>query len=155
MSLENFIEKGEIEIKRDPISGLRRLAVLQNNMWWNPVFKQAGLNYMVHYLDEQVNKLTGERFRPYQWHLVADNNTKVDAEFNVIPHPGKAPKEILIGEEVTNQEEIDEYNSKLSIWEQAPTEYFVLREMIRNEGKFYETCYNMTTLRADQDKADK
>lgn len=156
MSLERFINDGEIEIPRDPISNMRRLAVLQNGQWWNPVFKQAALNYDVHYLNEAGERLTGERFRPYRWALVADERTKVDEQFNVIPDPGPAPKEILNEEqEVTNQAEIDTHNAALAVYQAAKTEYKALLDMVNANINFFQIQYNMTLLRAQQGKANK
>lgn len=156
MSLQLFIEAGEIEIPRDPITNLRRLAVLQNGQWWNPVFKQAALNYEVHYLDEQGQRLVGERFKPYKWQLVADERTKVDAQFNVIPHPGPAPEPVLNDDdEVTNQPDIDAYNALLAAYDAEKTEYQALLDMVNANINFFQIQYNMTLLRAQQGKANK
>lgn len=155
-NLERFIALGEIEIARDPISNLRRLAVLENGQNWHPVVQQAALQYMVHFLDEQGNRLTGERFRPYRWPLVADANTKVDAQFNVVPHPGHPPMEQKDAEgAITNQEELDAYATELAYYSSLKSEYQALLDAVIAGANFFELQYNMTMLRSAQGKANK
>lgn len=139
-NLERYITLGEIEIAPDPISGLRRLAVLENGQNWHPVHKQAGLQYMVHFLDSEGNRLTGERFRPYRWPLVADNNTKVDAQFNVLYAPS-----------VTDEN----YEESLQAYNSAKSEYQALLDAVIAGANFFELQYNMTMLRSAQGKANK
>lgn len=164
MSLQRFIETGEIEITNDPENSMRRLAVLQNRMWWDPVLKQAGLNYMVYYLNEAGERVTGQRFIPYAWPLVADRKTKIDAEFNVVLHPGTAPEPLhgLIdpenpesGMEIINQAEIDAHGLALAAYEAANFEYDVMLNAVKTGANFFELQYNITLIRAQQNKADK
>lgn len=155
-NFQRFITLGEIEIAVDPVSNLRRLAILEGGQNWHPVLKQAGLQYMVHFLDEQGNRLTGERFRPYRWPLVADDITKVDAQFNVVQHPGPIPAERRNGnDEIINQGELEEYASALQTYNSLKSEYQAILDAVIAGANILELQYNMTMLRSSQGKANK
>lgn len=154
MSLQRFIDLGEIEIARHPKSNMRRLLVLQENQFWSPVGKQIGLGFWVHYLNEDGTRCTEESLRPYRRPLVADMHTKVNAQMQVLPVPGPAPTPVVEDGTVTNAAEIAAHAALVQEYNSAFTEYQYFMGAANDDVNIFELMYNTAILRASQGKFD-
>lgn len=135
-TLERFSQFGEIEISNDPISGFKRLAILQGGLLWFPVCKQVILDLEIHYLDNNKNRLNLQRLPAYKKRLMADMNGRVDQDFNYIEKPKEIKNE---QDEIINQEEIDAYNN-------AKAEYEVILSLALNTPTL-QLCIQFIQLR--------
>ncbi len=129
--LERFIQNGEIEISTNPITGVRRLAVLQGGFHWYQNAKQIILNYTVFYLYANGERYNLESMRPYEVPLMADSTIKVDAQGNKV-EPSETPE-----------------------YEALPTEYDFLVAIANNEVNIFQVMLNTTLLRDYQGKFNR
>lgn len=88
---ERFIKTGEIQISNHPISGLKRLAILENynGLIWTPATKRITLNFNVIYLNESGEPLNDRTVPGYFKVLVASDQeyedliVQVDNDINI------------------------------------------------------------------------
>jgi hypothetical protein len=86
--LERLITKGEVQINPHPITGITRLAVLENGFHWYPLKEQIIMQYTVYYLDANGERYTLESLKGYLKNMIADGVTFVNQQGNVIvPEP--------------------------------------------------------------------